>query len=106
MVQFKTKPLNKEFVDLIIQRLSTGMPAKYGVCIIDIYYIHGDYDVFIKFSAPDHSTARNYCEILRSVYKDHFLENPQISDVNFPLVQTGKLNPEIKKLYDLVPIHD
>jgi len=105
MLQFRTKPFSKDFAVLILQRLTTGMPVKLGVRIIDIYFMHGEYDVFIKFSAPDHATARNYCENLRSVYKDYFLETPQVSDVNFSLVQAGKLNPELKqKIYDFVPI--
>jgi len=104
ILQFRTKPFSKDFADLILQRLTTEIPAKLGVRIIDIYFMHGEYDVFIKFSAPDHKTARNYCENLRSTYKDHFLETPQISDVNFYLALGGKLNPELKqKLYDFVP---
>ena len=104
IVQFKTKPFTKDFADLILERLTTEVPAKLGVRIIDIYFMHGEYDVFIKFSAPDHATARNYCENLRSTYRDHFLETPIVSDVNFSFAQAGKLNPELKqKIYDLVP---
>jgi len=103
VLQFRTKHLTKYFADLIIQRLTTGEPMEQGVRILDIYFMNGPYDVFIKFSAPDHATARNYYETLRSVYKDHFLETPLVSDVNFSLVQAGKLNPELKKIYGLVP---
>ena len=104
LLQFKTKPFTKAFADLITQRLMSSEPAKQGVRILDVYYMNGDYDVFIKFSAPDHETARAYFEILRSVYKDHFLDIPRVSYVNLPLVQAGKLNPELKqKIYTLVP---
>jgi len=103
VLQFQTKPFTKDFADLILKRLTAGEPMKAGVRILDIYFMNGSYDVFIKFSAPDHATARRYYETLRGVYKDHFLETPLVSDVNFSLVQGGKLNPELKKLYDLVP---
>jgi len=103
VLQFRTKPFTKDFADLIIQRLTSGEPMKQGVRILDIYFMNGPYDVFIKFSAPDHATARGYYENLRSVYKDHFLEAPLVSDVNFSLIQGGKLNPELQKIYDLVP---
>ena len=104
-IQFKTKPLTKEFADLIIKRLVTdAAPLKIGVRIIDIYFLHGDYDVLIKFSAPNHEIAWAYCETLRIVYKDHFLETPQISDAKFVLAQCGKVNPDLKtRLYDFVP---
>ncbi|MBE3120838.1 MAG: Lrp/AsnC family transcriptional regulator [Thermoplasmata archaeon] len=103
VLQFQAKPFSKDFADLILHRLTLGEPMKAGVRILDIYFMNGPYDVFIKFSAPDHATARRYYETLRSVYKDYFLEAPLVSDVNFSLVQAGKLNPELKKIYDLVP---
>ena len=103
VLQFRTKPFTKDFTELILHRLTPGEPMKQGVRILDVYFMNGPYDIFIKFSAPDHATARRYYEILRSVYKDYFLENPLVADVNFSLVQGGKLNPELKKIYDLVP---
>ena len=104
IIQFKTKPFTKEFADLIIKRLTEKIPKKLGVRIIDICFMHGEYDVYIKFSAPNHEIARDYYENLRSTYKDHFNETQQVSDVNFYLVLGGKLNPELKqKLYDFIP---
>ena len=101
---FRIKPiLSKEFADLIIKRLTTGAPNKEGVRIIDILYANGYHDVIIKFSAPNHETARRYYETLRSAYSNYFLEDPLLSDVNFSLVKEGKLNPELEKLYDFVP---
>lgn len=103
LAQFKIQPISKAFVDLIIKRLTTGAPSKEGVRVIDIFYMNGDYDVIIKFSAPDHTTARKYYENLRNTYKDFFRGDPSLSDVNFPLVKDGKVNPELEKLYDFVP---
>ena len=103
VLQFRIKPFTKDFADLILQRLTVWEPMKQAVRILDVYFMNGPYDVFIKFSAPDHATARMYYETLRSIYKDYFLETPLVSDVNFSLVQGGKLNPELEKLYDLVP---
>jgi len=103
VAQFKTQPISKEFADLIIKRLTTEAPSEEGVRIIDILYMNGDYDVIIKFSAPDHVTARKYYENLRNTYKNFFRGDPSLSDVNFPLVKDGKLNPELEKLYDFLP---
>lgn len=101
---FKIRPmLSKEFAELVIRRLLTGSPKKHGVQLIEVLYTHGEYDVIVKFSALDHTTARRYYETIRSVYSDYFLEEPIILDVNFSLVQMGKLNPELKKLYDFIP---
>ena len=101
---FRIKPiLSKGFVDLVIERLATGAPSKDGVRAIDVLYINGYYDVIVRFSAPDHTTARRYYETLRSVYSDYFLEESSLCDVNFSMVRMGKLNPELEKLYDFVP---
>jgi len=103
MALFRIKPISKGFVDLIIKRLTTGVPSKEGVRVIDVLYINGYYDVIIRFSAPDRATARMYYETLRSVYKEYFLEDHLLCDVNFSLVRMGKVNPKLEKLYDFVP---
>jgi len=103
MALFKIKPISKAFADLIIKRLTEEKPSKEGVRVIDVLYINGYYDVIIRFSAPDHATARMYYETLRSVYKEYFLEDHLLCDVNFSLVRMGKVNPKLEKLYDFVP---
>ena len=100
---FKIKPLSIAFADLIIGRLLSEAPMKEGIRLIDVFYTTGDYACIIRFSAPDNAAAKMYYETLRIVYKDHFLEEPLLLEVNFPLVKMGKLNPELKKIYDLVP---
>ena len=99
---FKIKPITKEFADIIIERLTSEAPVKEGVRLIDVFYTTGEYACVIRFSAPDSTTAKVYYETLRIVYKD-FLEEPHLLEINFPLVKMGKLNPELKKLYDFIP---
>jgi len=99
IMQFQTRPFTRKLADLMTTRLMTDVPKKQGIRILDIYYMQGgDYDVLIKFSAPNHETARNYFELFRTAYKDHFLEVPKISIVNVTFVQSGKINPELKKI--------
>lgn len=90
---FRIKPiLSKGFVDLVIERLATGAPSKEGVRTIDVLYINGCYDVIVRFSAPDHKTARRHYETLRSVYSDYFLEESLLCDVNFSMVRMGMMS--------------
>jgi hypothetical protein len=56
------------------------------------------------FSAPGHAIARRYYDSLRIAYHDYLLEKPVIIDINFSLVREGKVNPEIQKLNEYVPI--
>jgi len=100
---FKIKPMSKSFVDLIIERLTSEAPVKEGARLIDMFYTTGDYACIVRFSAPDSATAKMYYETLRIVYEDFFLEEPLLLEINFPLVRTGKLNPEIEELYNFLP---
>lgn len=102
IAQFRIKAVSKAFADRIIKRLATGAPSMEGVRVIDVFYMTGC-NVLIKFSAPDHATARKYYETLRIIYKDYLFELPLLSDVNFSLVKDGKVNPEIEKIYDFFP---
>jgi DNA-binding Lrp family transcriptional regulator len=100
----KLKPMNEELANLMIQRMEKGEPQKQKIRLTDVLYVNGEYDLMVKFSAPDHATARRYYNSLRLVYSDFLLEKPVIIDVNFSLVREGKMNPEIKRLHEFVPI--
>lgn len=100
LLQFQTKPFTKEFADLIKQRLTTETheTEQLGIRLLEIYYMDGDYNMLIKFSAPDHKIARAYFEILRSVYKDHFLDVPLVSVVNTSFIKESKVHPELDQM--------
>ena len=90
--------------DLFIQRILKDEPQQQNVRIINVLYLNGGYDWLVMFSAPDHATARRYYDSLRVVYAEYMLEKPVLVDVNFLLVREGKMNPEIQKLEDFVPL--
>lgn len=104
LVLMKLKPMSTELVDLIINRILKGEPHKQQVNLLDVLYLNGEYDLIVKFTAPDHATARRYYDSIRLAYENRLLEKPAIVDVNFSLIREGKKNPEIKKLYDFVPV--
>jgi DNA-binding Lrp family transcriptional regulator len=106
LAQFQTRPFTKQFADLIHQRLTKDLAdtEKYGIRILDIDYLTGEYTVHIKFSAPSRIIAQKYFETLRVIYKDHFLNEPIISYLNASFVQMGKVHPTLKQtLYSFVP---
>jgi len=103
VAQFKIQPISKAFAELIMERITTGAAEEEGIRIIDVFYMNGEYDCLIKFSAPDRATARRYYESLRATYKEFFRGDPSLSDVNFSIVKDGKVNPELERLYDFIP---
>jgi DNA-binding Lrp family transcriptional regulator len=104
LILFNAKPMSKELADLIIQRITKDEAQQQRVRLINVLYLNGGFDWLIMFSAPDHAIARRYYDSLRVVYAKYMLEKPVIVDVNFLLVREGKINPEIEKLEDFVPL--
>jgi len=104
LVLMKLKPMSTGLADLITMRILKGEPHKQQVNLLDVLYVNGEYDLVVRFTAPDHATARRYFDSIRLAYEDYLLEKPAIVDVNFSLIREGKQNPEIKRLYDFVPV--
>ena len=104
VVLLKMKPMSKELAELIITRKIKEEPKKQKIHLINVLYVNGEYDWMIMFSAPNHAIARRYYDSIRITYHDYLLEKPVIIDINFSLVREGKVNPEIQKLNEYVPI--
>ena len=101
LILMKTKPMMTRMADILIGRIKKNEPRESNIRLIDLFQVNGEYDWILRFSAPNHTIARNYYDSLRAIYSDFLLEKPVIVDINFVLVAEGKMNPEIDKLYDL-----
>ena len=99
---FKLKPITRSLPDLIVEKLIERKDRESDIRLINILYTHGGYGCILMFSAPDHATAKMYYETIRVIFHDHFFD-PLLLDVNFSLLREGKLNPELKRIYDFVP---
>lgn len=101
LVLMKTKPMTEDMANIIIQRIKNNEPGRKNIRLIDSFQVNGEFDWILRFSAPNHTTARTYYDILRTVYQDYLIDKPVIVDVNFILVAEGKRNPEIDHLREL-----
>lgn len=102
LVLMKTKPMMREMAEILVRRVKCNEPAKMNIRLIDLFQVNGEYDWVLRFSAPDHATARTYFDTLRAVYVDYLLEKPVLVNVNFILMAEGKRNPEIDKVFNYV----
>ena len=102
LLLMKLKPMMREMAEIVVRRVKRNESAKKDIRLIDSFQVNGEYDWILRFSAPSHTTARNYYDPIRAVYSDHLLEKPILVDVNFILVAEGKRNPEIDDLFNLV----
>lgn len=103
-LMIKCKPMTQKLVETLIKRIVGGESKKQNVIVKDMLYVNGEYDFILCFSAPDHTTARRYYNAVRIAYQKYLLEKPVMVNVDFPLIREGKINPELKKLYELVPV--
>ncbi len=99
----KMKPMNKDMADIMLKRLYRKEQEKQNVRLQDLWIVNGEFDWILRFSAPDHATARKYYDTIRTVYDGYLLEKPVIVDINFCLVAEGKTNPELEKLREFIP---
>ena len=99
----KMKPMSKELVDLMLKRLYKREQEKQNIRLRDFWIVNGEYDWVIKFSAPNHASARKYYDTIRLLYDNYLIEKPVMVDVNFCLVAEGKRNPELEKLREFIP---
>ena len=100
LVLMKTKPMSRGLAELLIDRIRKDIARRLDVRLTDLWYVNGEFDWVMRFSAPNHSTARRYYDTLRVVFEEYLLEKPVIVDVMFCLVAEGKNNPRIAELYD------
>jgi DNA-binding Lrp family transcriptional regulator len=103
IVLMKTKPMSEGLVEILLKRLTGEEPRKQNVRLTNFFYVNGEFDWVLRFSAPDHATARRYYDTLRMLYDEYLLDKPVMIDVNMCLVSEGKRNPEIGMLHDFIP---
>jgi len=103
MVLLKTKPISRGFADLLLKRLIKDEPKREDIRIISLCYVSGEYDLVMRFAAPNHTIAKKYYDNLRLLYDEYLLEKPTLLFSNFCMISEGKLNPEVNKLYDFIP---
>jgi hypothetical protein len=96
--------MTQELADLIIRRIGRTEYGKQQVRLIDVMFTNGEYDWVITFAAHDHATARRYYDSIRVAYQDYLLDKPALVDVNFSLMRAGKVNPELGRLKEFVPL--
>lgn len=104
IILMKLKPMTSELADLMKRRIIKREPARQDVRLLNVLYVNGEFDLVVMFTGLDHATARRYFDSLRMVYDDYLIEKPVIIDVNLSLMREGKINPNISKIFDFVPV--
>ena len=103
IILLRLKSMPDETIKGIIEGAKSASHKKYSVRLRDVFYIDGEYDAMVVYSAPDIMTARRYYEFIRLSYGEFLMEKPIMMEVNFAVRRGGKLNPDVDRLMDLWP---
>jgi len=101
LVKRTTKKLDEKTVDIITSRKLEDIVASIGVTIENSYYVNGEYDWIITFTARDLMQAKKFCESLLALHAG-VIEKTILLETLFIVKNHYVLNPESKKLREFL----
>ena len=101
LVKRTTKRLDEKTVDIITSRKLEDIVASIGVTIENSYYVNGEYDWIITFTARDLMQAKKFCESLLALHAG-VIEKTILLETLFIVKNHYVLNPESKKLREFL----
>jgi DNA-binding Lrp family transcriptional regulator len=97
LIKRTTKKLDEKTVDIITSRKLEDIVASIEVTIENSYYVNGEYDWIITFTARDLMLAKKFCESLLALHPG-VIEKTILLETLFFVKNHYILNPESKKL--------
>ena len=101
LVKRTTKRLDEKTVDIITSRKLEDIVESIGVTIENSYYVNGEYDWIITFTARDLMQAKKFCESLLALHAG-VIEKTILLETLFIVKNHYVLNPESKKLREFL----
>ena len=101
LVKRTTKKLDEKTVDIITSRKLEDIVASIEVTIENSYYVNGEYDWIITFTARDLMQAKKFCESLLALHAG-VIEKTILLETLFIVKNHYVLNPESKKLREFL----
>lgn len=100
LIKKTTTKLDK-LPDLIISREIEKKAKKLSINIGTSFYLHGNYDWVICFTAKDILNAKRFNESLMYTYKEYIKETELLENI-FQVKKCGIQNPQIEKLKEFI----
>lgn len=97
LIKRTTKKLDVKTVDTIISRKIEDVVSEIGVTVESSYYVNGEYDWVLTFTAQNIVQAKKFCESLLVLHPG-VIEKTVLLDTLFFVKNHYILNPESKKL--------
>jgi DNA-binding Lrp family transcriptional regulator len=100
-ITVRTKPATKEGARLVIKGLEEDYAGKYGVKLLNVFMMFGEYEWCLLVASSDEQAVHKYINYLREKYSTFFEHRPKHARVIFPCKQQGHINPKLRKLEKL-----
>lgn len=101
LIKKTTMPLDEATANSAASSKLQGLVSAEGVSIENSFYVHGEYDWIITFTAQDIKQAKKFCEILNETYQGH-IAKISLEETLFWIRKQRIYNPEAKKLKEFI----
>jgi len=101
LVKGKRLPINNSFEKDIAERKIDKIAAEMGVSVENSYWLHGNYDGMISFSAKDLRQAKKFQEVYLNTFNGNIAELNLLEKMVI-VKEGGFVNPKIKKTKSLL----
>ena len=101
LIKRTTTPLTKDLAEKIIKREVEKSAEAEGITIESSFFVHGNYDWIICFTAENLKYAKKFCDIVQNAYHGH-IENLALLENMFAIRKNNLLNPNREGLKDFL----
>ena|GEM_PF-6406027 len=101
VITIRTKPPTKEGTGLVVKGIIAENAKKFGVSLLDIMMLFGEFEWCLLVAAPKEQNVHNYINFLRERYHKFIEGRPLHAKVMFNCVQQGQKNPTLDDLEKL-----
>jgi DNA-binding Lrp family transcriptional regulator len=101
LIKKTAKPLDEATMSSAASTKIQDMVASEGITIESSFYVHGEYDWIITFTALDMHHAKRFIEVLNKVYEG-YIEKIILEETLFWVRRQRIFNPNAKKLREFV----
>jgi len=101
LVKRSTKELDETTVNKIVSRRLEDLVAEVGITIENSFYVHGEYDWVLTFTAKDIKQAKKFCDSLIGLHPG-VIEKVTIMQTLMFVRKQYILNPDRKKLKEFL----
>lgn len=101
VITIRTKPATKDGARKVLEGLRSDNPNKFGVQLLDMKMLFGEFEWCLLIASPTEKGAHNYINFIRQEYGNFFEHRPKHAKAIFTCKQQGQTNPNINNLEQL-----